>query len=113
MAGVSLQPVDGLGLITAVVSASATSVSAPAGITGSIIRVYKLFLVVGAATNITFEDGTTALCGALPLAANGSVTLDLDGQPWFTCSRANNFTIGNSGNLQVSGAVYYTQTNYS
>ena len=63
--------------------------------------------------DITFEDGSTTLAGGLPMVANGSITLDLDGQPWFTCTRANNFTIGNSGNLQVSGAVYYTQTNYS
>ena len=113
MAGVSLQPTDGLTLQVAVVSATATAISAPAAVTSQIIRIYKLFLVSAGTTNITFEDGTTALSGALPLVANGAITLDLDGQPWFTCTRANNFTIGNSGNLQVSGAVYYTQTNYS
>ena len=113
MANVSLGPSDSAVLSVAVVSSSATAIAAIAGGSGSIIRVYKLFLVTGGTTTITFEDGSTTLAGGLPMVANGSITLDLDGQPWFTCTRANNFTIGNSGNLQVSGAVYYTQTNYS
>ena len=113
MANVSLGPSDSAVLSVAVVSSSATAIAAISGGSGSIIRVYKLFLVTGGTTTITFEDGSTTLAGGLPMVANGSITLDLDGQPWFTCGRANNFTIGNSGNLQVSGAVYYTQTNYS
>ena len=113
MAGVSLQPFDGLGLQVAVVSATATAISAPAAVTSQIIRIYKLFLVSAGTTNITFEDGTTALSGALPLVANGSITLDLDGQPWFTCTKGNAFTISNSGGVQVSGAVYYTATPFN
>lgn len=112
MSGVSLQPADGMGLLTAVVSATATAISAPAGTASSIIRIYKLFLVATGATNIQFQDGSTALSGALALAANGSVTLDLDGQPWFACSTGNAFTISNSGATQVSGTVYYTLSPY-
>ncbi len=108
MSGVSLQPVDGLGLSTAVVSATGTAIAAPAGIAGEIIRVYKLFLTVGGTSNITFEDGSTPLCGALPMVANGSISFPMDGQPWFTTSVGNAFTIANSGSAQVSGVVYYT-----
>ena len=109
MANVSLSPNDDSSTLSiAVVSSSATAIAAIAGATNSIFRVYKLFLVVGGTTTITFEDGSTALSGGLPLATNGSITLDMDGTPWFTTSRGNAFTIANSGNLQVSGAVYYT-----
>ena len=113
MANVSIGPSESAYLTVAVVSSSATAIAAVTGGSGSIIRVYKLFLVTGGTTTVTFEDGSTGLSGGLPMVANGSITLDMDGQPWFTCSKGNNFTIGNSGNLQVSGTVYYTQTNYS
>jgi hypothetical protein len=111
-AGVTLQPVDGLALSTAVVSATATAISAPAGTASEIIRIYKLFLVAAGATNVQFQDGSTALSGALALSANGAITLDLDGQPWFTCSPGNAFTISNSGGTQISGTVYYTASPY-
>jgi hypothetical protein len=113
MAGVSLQPMDGLGLTSAVVSSSATAISAPAAVTSQIIRIYKLFLVVAGTTNLQFQDGTTALSGAIPMVANGAVTLDLDGQPWFTCSKGNAFTISNSGGIGVYGTVYYTATPFN
>jgi len=108
MAGVSLQPFDGRALQVAVVSTTATATSAPAGTVGSIIKVYKLFLVCTATTNLKFQDGSTDLTGAMALAANGAITLDLDGQPWFSCGVGNNFSINNSAATQVSGAVYYT-----
>ena len=115
MAGVSLTPNhDSSVLSVAVVSSSATAITAIAGATNSIFRVYKLFLVVGGTTTITFEDGTTGVSGGLPMTAtNASITLPLDGTPWFTTGRGNAFTIGNSGNLQVSGTVYYTSGGYT
>lgn len=114
MAGTSLTPNnDSTVLLTAVVSATATSIVAVTGLAGTRIRVYKLFLVVGGTTNLTFEDASTALSGALPMVANGSITLDMDGTPWFSCGAGNNFTIGSSGSaIQVSGTIYYTQAQY-
>ena len=113
MAGFSLQPDSGLALSVAVVSATTTAITAVAGTANQYIKVYKLFLVENTpAVTIQFQDGTTALSGALPLAANGAITLDLDGTPWFTCSAGNAFTIAQSGTTQISGVVYYTQTPY-
>ena len=112
MAGVSLQPADGLKLQVAVVSATATSSTAPAATAANIIRVYKLFLVNTSATNIQFQDGTTALTGAMALAANGAITLDLDGTPWFTCPANTSFTLVQSGTTQISGTIYYTKAPY-
>lgn len=109
---VSLGPSNDMPLTIAVVSSSATTIAAVSGVAGSVVKVYKLFLVTGGTTNITFADGTTGLSGALPMAANGSITLDLDGTPWFVTSPGAAFNITNSGNLQVSGSVYYTQNKW-
>ena len=111
MAGVTLQPLDGASDLqrSVLTSAAGGDIPAPAAAgAGQIIRVYKLFLVVTGATSITFKDGSTALSGAMALAANGAITLDLDGQPWFVCSPNSAFNINSSASTQVSGTVYYT-----
>jgi len=104
-------PQNGLNFLPQNVNSTAATIAAPSGVTGQIIRVYKIFLVVGGATNITFQDGSTALCGALPMLANGAISLPNDGTPWFTTSSGNAFNIANSGGAQVSGIVYYTINN--
>ena len=113
MSGVQLQPGDSGPLQSALISSTYGTITAIAGVTGSVIKVYKLFLVVTGAVTITFEDGSTALSGAMALSANGAITLDLDGQPWFPCSVGNAFNIIQSATTQVSGTVYYTMTNYN
>lgn len=113
MGTVCLQPLDGQNcLAVALSSAAGGDIAAVTGTPGLIIRVYKLFLVCTGASNITFKDGATALSGAMALAANGAITLDLDGQPWFSCSVGNTFNINSSASTQVSGTVYYTQQRF-
>lgn len=80
-----------------------------AGATGLIIRIYKIFWVLGASSNITPKDGTTALTGAMNFSANEGAVFDFDTKPWFTLSSGNSFVMNQSGTAQVSGRVYYTQ----
>ncbi len=80
-----------------------------AGGTGRVNRVYRLFLVVGGATNITFKRGATALSGPIPLSANGAITLDFEAEPWFECADNEAFVINSSAAVQVSGRIYFTQ----
>jgi|SRR5215510_14538362 len=81
-----------------------------AAVATQIIQVYRIFFVVGGATNIIFKDGAgTNLTGAIPLAANGAITLDSSGDPWFMTSPGNAFIINQSATAQISGAVWYTQ----
>jgi hypothetical protein len=71
-------------------------------------KVYKLFLIVGAATNLTFKNGaSTSLTGAMSFGANGTMTIDFDGEPWFTTSTNTAFILNQSGTAQVSGRIYY------
>lgn len=56
-----------------------------AGITGKVIRVYKIFLKVNGAMAITIKDSTggTALTGAIPLATTDNFALaDYDIPLW-------------------------------
>src|SRR5689334_16629252 len=71
------------------------------------IKVHRIFIVVGGSTNITFKHGTTAFTGALPMTANGGITLDITGEPWFITALNEAFVINSSSAVQVSGALWY------
>jgi hypothetical protein len=80
-----------------------------AGVAGQITRVFKIFFVVGAASNVTPMDGATGLTGAMNFSANEGMVLDFDTTPWFTLSPGNDFVLSSLNAVQVSGRVYYTQ----
>ena len=73
------------------------------------IYVYKYFLVVSAATNLTFKDNSTALTGPIPLAANEAMVFTFDTRPWFTTAQGDELLINISTGVQVSGRIYYLQ----
>lgn len=87
-------------------SASGDNTVISAGTGAQTIKVYRLYLVVTLATNILFKDGVVT-DGAVPLSANGAITLDFDGEPWFAGAAATAFKINSSVATQVSGRVYY------
>jgi hypothetical protein len=80
------------------------------GVAAQRVFVFKLFLVVGGATNLTFyDDSATPMSGAVPMLANGSIVLDFDSEPWFSSSVGNGFGINSSSAVQVSGTLLYMQ----
>ena len=79
------------------------------GIPANTIRIFKIFLMANGVTELTVKDGTTALTGPM-LLTNGSLTLDLDSEPWFVTSAGEHFVLGSSQNVQISGRVYFTQS---
>lgn len=83
-----------------------------AAVAGKSVRVFRIFFVCSAATNVTIKDGAgTNLTGAMSMGANGGFTLDyMDGsEPWFFTSSGNAFIINQSGTAQISGTVFYQQ----
>lgn len=90
-------------------SASGNNIVIP-GVAGQGIWVYKYFLVVEAATSLTFYDGATALTGAVPLAANEAMVFTFDTRPWFETDLGNDFVINSTNAVQVSGRIYYIQS---
>jgi hypothetical protein len=78
---------------------------------GQTIRVMRMLLVVAGATNITFKDSTpTSFSGAIPMLANGSITLDDSGEPWFVTASGKGFVINSSVGVSVQGTIWYTQS---
>lgn len=75
---------------------------------GKRILIHRLWLVCTGATALTFKDGAaTSLSGAVSMSANGGLTFDTTGEPWFVTSLATAFIINSSNAVQVSGMVYY------
>ena len=111
MTQMSLQPAYGTLLQRASISFATTGDNIIiAAVAGQIIQVYRIFFITTTAITLTFKDGASnALTGALPLAANGAITLDHSGDPWFVTTAGNAFILNQSGTSQVSGAVWFTQ----
>lgn len=107
---IGIGPTDDMPFAISIVSSTAATITPVAAVAGTIVRVYKIFLISSGTAILTFQDGTTAVSGGVPLVANGSITLSGDGTPWFTTSPGNAFQIGNTGSgVTISGNVYYTQ----
>lgn len=71
------------------------------------IVIHRLWLVCSAATNITFKDNLPTPA-AVPMSANGGLTFDATGEPWFITDPNTAFIINQSGSAQISGECYYT-----
>ena len=112
----SLAPINLASVQLAAVNFSASGDNTlVAAVAGKLIQLVRIFVVVAAATNLTFKDGTggTALSGPIPMAANGSITLDIapvTDFPWYSTSNvANNLVLNSSAAVQVSGTIWYSQ----
>jgi hypothetical protein len=89
-------------------------IPSPSGIV-TITRIFKLALVAVGITSLLFKDtqGNVFWGGAgnaLSLLAGGSITLDFDTQPWFTCAPGAGFIINSSAGVNIAGGIYYNQT---
>lgn len=110
---VSTGPSNDMPYSIAIVSSTAATITPVAAVTNQIVRVYKMYLLSSGTAILTPQDGSTALSGGIPLAANGSIVLDSDGCPWYITSPGNAFTIANSGSgVTISGCIYYTQNKW-
>lgn len=79
-----------------------------AAVANNRIVIDRIWFTVTSATSLTFKDGaSTSLSGAVPMSANGGLTFDATGEPWFVTSLGNAFIINSSNAVQVSGSVYY------
>jgi hypothetical protein len=80
------------------------------GVASMIIQVYKLWMVVGAATNVQFKSNTSNLSGLVPMAASGALVLDDVGPaPWFVTAPGEAFILNSSAAVNIGGQIWYTQ----
>jgi hypothetical protein len=91
------------------ISSSGNNTVVAAGTASQIIRVYRLLLVPTAAVTITLQDGgSTALSGAMPLAANQVFLLPFDTDPWVITSPGNAFIAKLGSGVAVNGMCFFT-----
>ena len=81
-----------------------------AGIAGNTILVYALTIVLDDATFLTVQSDSTALTGPMDMLASGSIVLDYNRRPWYTCADGEDFILNSTSGVQLSGRVYYTQS---
>lgn len=74
-------------------------------------RVYKMFLVFGAACSLDIQNGSTSLAGVMTFTAGDTLVLPLDQTSWFVgdAGSALNFVSTTAGTVDIKGRVYYTQ----
>ena len=77
------------------------------GVAGKRIKVTRIFFVIGAATNLIFNSGSTALTGTMDFAANGAFVLDFDKQPLTCINALDSFIINSSNAVQIGGTIWY------
>ena len=73
------------------------------------INIHRIWFIVAAGMNIVFKDGVggTAFNGAASMLANGTFTLDITGEPWFTTTIGNDFVLNTDAAGQVGGVIFY------
>lgn len=83
-----------------------------AGVALTTIKVWKLYMTHNGVTTARFRNGTagTFFDGPRNVSVGTTLVLDLDGEPWFECSTAQNFVFNSTvAAIQISGRIYYTQ----
>lgn len=111
MAYVALGPSNDMPYSTAVISATAQTVTPVAAVTGQIIRVYGVVLGGSTTTTVIFQDSTVAFTGAITVALGVPLILPLLGAPWFISAPGASFQIVNSVTT-LGGIIYYTQNRF-
>lgn len=108
--GVIVAPNGALLTAVAVNIATGTTTQLVAAVAAQVVRIYRIFLVVSAADNLTFKTAAASLHGgALVYPANGGLVFDYSGEPWFVCGTNEALNLTTTTTAQVSGLVYYTQ----
>lgn len=91
----------------AVNAASGFPLNLVAATSGMIVRVYRVLLVVGGATTLTFEDGSTPLGGGIVVSEpNEIIALDPSLLPWFQTAAGDALNLASSSNVQITGTVW-------
>lgn len=95
-------------------SAAGGDITAIAAVSGTPIKIWRIFLANGVATAqaLILKDGATALTGAisLPSSVGGALNLDAgaNANPLFTITAGNAFVVNESALTSVTGYVQYS-----
>ncbi len=113
--GVSIGTIEGIYPTTSIISVTSGSGSQTiiTGITGQIIRVYRMALCstsgTAAVTVKSSGASSTNLSGVISLAVNTNIVLPYDGTPWFVCKSGDNFILSLAASSGIGGVVLASQ----
>ena len=79
-------------------------------VAGKTVRLFRILLVMDAATSLTFKSAATALSGPMPIAANGGFVLDFSGDPWYQTVAGEALVLAQTGTANIGGTVWYAQS---
>jgi len=74
------------------------------------VRLWRLMVSVSAATNIEIGDGTNVFLGPYYLTADGSIVLDISGEPWCVTGANAALQINNSNAVAITYTAWTTQS---
>jgi len=85
------------------------------GVTGQTVRVMRMFFVnsnSSTSTNVTIQDtGSLSFTGSFLMLSGGSFNgIDSNGEPLFTSEVGQGIQLNQTAAVQLSGAVWYTQS---
>lgn len=111
MSNVSLGPAETMLFSTALISATAQTITPVAAVSGQVIRVYGFVGGGSAATGVTFQDSTAAFTGVISLALGVPLVMPVTGAPYFISAPGASFQIVNT-TATLGGILYYTQSKF-
>lgn len=91
------------------INSTAASFTFVHGASGKQVAVYRMKLIIGAATTLQFLDGGNIL-DVLEFPTSGSIVLDftsIDMPPWYQTSAGKDLVLSNSNAVSVTGNVDY------
>lgn len=86
---------------------TATTTAVIAGVAKKTIRIHGYAIMAGDTNNVTLKDGTTALTGPFPLAAQAGAVAPYAQDGWFDLTQGNAFNITTDAAHVLSGHVRY------
>lgn len=86
---------------------TATDTTVIAGAAGG-RKIWKLVLWANGDQTVTIKTGSTIVLGPLDMAQGGTLQLQKDSDPWFTCAASEAFVITTDSTGAIRGRVYYT-----
>jgi hypothetical protein len=99
-------------LIHVIVNSSSNTIALVAAVPTKRVGIFRVALVVGGATTVTFQDTAgVALSGPYSMAANGSITLDVSSNmdSWWNSSTGFGVQLVQNSGQAIGGDVWCLQ----
>lgn len=81
-----------------------------AGAENKTVRLWRLIVSANQATTVSIGDGTTAFLGPYCITANGTIELDISGEPWWVSAPSFGLQVNSSNAVPLTVSAWTTQS---